>query len=1348
MADSQGASKSSPKPCWGRGTYQSMAHKLATLFAMTAGSANATQFPMMVIAYGGVPFLLAYFAFLGFVTFPAMRLESNLAQFAGDGNRGIFSTVPLFMGIGYTTTAYVVFRAVTDTMALSDALALLLSWTRSFDWHHECPGWWMTRNFSCYAILHGSMPCKLARDELTDTFRHDMSTEGLPVASGNQVLLVHSKHYKDEAEGCIPDLPDTGAPYHLRRQAVWEPGALDLLRAEPLFTIAVIWLLVFAIAHRGFLKLKTFFYAIILLHVLTTLMLLLRASTLTGATRGLRLFLQANWASVTNQEMWSNALYVSLESVGVTGTIYLSIERLNCFKNRFQEDVMFVLVADTASKGIGTIVSFLFLGHLSYATGINVHMLVDTDFNFIVSILPQAVSMVPFPELWSRIHSLWVVSMMLPKFGGAKGLAVLSNSQNSLRFFLLALEFIVILQLYGAKRLEVDSRLMTGQVPAPFVKFCWTSVIPLTLTLLLAAKMLRPFFLDRQYPVSLTALIAWVQLVEISFIPMYAFFFISSTKLSLRDCLVPLPTWVPLSWEQAMLYRQQLAAYGLDAHNFEPRPVSEQETMTVPPLSPQEQKTESSSDHLGTHLILTTEAQISPATSDWRYDSSEAQNGEPPVKFRSPPDKVIPESGTFYKSRPLSSLWRLVKSKKAEGAASPPVPRKEDARPIGALRSVARPITEATNKSTVALVATARQAEPLGTLTSFPRSDPGLVLPCASPDVAPPAAVATLDKAARSDSELFNELEFPADSAVHERLAAASPQMMHHKSSSSAVAPSTEDSKQVAKGREGADAVVKESLGPGPQVLSRLRHLLDDELVGEVGVTEPPLGEYAAQDAAPLILPPSWRSDVLPSHAGTTIPDKPESPSAVPLQAATESPKGGGPRSSQEHLLPAGSPKRAKKGKSPTRSRKQSTRSPHKADLGARKSPPLPAPGGTKDNLSPVSDASPELPPPPAKPLHHKRQHGSPSKKSRKGSSVVASPAKHRSPPKALDARSPPAAVPPISSARSPRTSKAAGSRKKTGGAAGVPSTAVVATPSPTRRTLPENKAVKSDTALVSDRNEAVASGAFLPASEVPSPSRKSPSPPGRKALHQHEHLDATVVATSSKALEKKPPSRKGAAHGRQSGERPSLAPSPTRHAENAHQLVLESPRLKAKKSKAHRATSREKAQRRAGKPAALDSSTLVALPADGYPLGTSASPPINSTTSPPLSEYDELDQEASPLETGHPLLPQERKDTVVEEPRSPDHANQPTLQDSAQLKKTAASSPAGTAPAVTLAELPEASATHTPTSQADLGAPVTAPVSAENNVGPAEGLETCEMRVEQGKDSLPKQHGLQSPNV
>ncbi|XP_037289605.2 sodium- and chloride-dependent neutral and basic amino acid transporter B(0+) [Rhipicephalus microplus] len=267
---------------------------------MTAGSANATQFPMMVIAYGGVPFLLACFAFLLFVAFPVMRLESNLAQFVGDGNRGIFSTVPLFFGIRYALTAYILSHVVADTMALADALALLMSLTKSFDWHHDCPGGWMTRNFSCYAIRSGSAPCKLARDDLTDTFRHDTRSEGIPVSSGNKVRLIPSEQYKDEATGCIPDLPDTAAPYHFRRQTIWEPGAIDSFWAEPVFAIAVIWLLVFAITHKGFLKLKAFFYASVLLHIVTTLILLARASTLNGASWGLRLFFHANWSSLTS----------------------------------------------------------------------------------------------------------------------------------------------------------------------------------------------------------------------------------------------------------------------------------------------------------------------------------------------------------------------------------------------------------------------------------------------------------------------------------------------------------------------------------------------------------------------------------------------------------------------------------------------------------------------------------------------------------------------------------------------------------------------------------------------------------------------------------------------------------------------------------------------------------------------------------------------------------------------------------------------------------------------------------------------------------------------------------------
>ncbi|XP_077491845.1 sodium- and chloride-dependent GABA transporter ine-like [Amblyomma americanum] len=151
-------------------------------------------------------------------------------------------------------------------------------------------------------------------------------------------------------------------------------------------------------------------------HVTTTIMLLSRAAMLDGSTRGLDVFFHADWSHITNVEMWSRALTTCLESVGVTGTIYLGVERFNSFKNKFQEDVTFVLVADVASKGIVTTMAFLFLGHLSSSVGIDIATLIDTRNNFIVSITPQAISLATDPEFWSQVHLLWRISMMLPKF--------------------------------------------------------------------------------------------------------------------------------------------------------------------------------------------------------------------------------------------------------------------------------------------------------------------------------------------------------------------------------------------------------------------------------------------------------------------------------------------------------------------------------------------------------------------------------------------------------------------------------------------------------------------------------------------------------------------------------------------------------------------------------------------------------------------------------------------------------------------------------------------------------------------------------------------------------------------
>ncbi|KAM7304596.1 hypothetical protein ISCGN_014496 [Ixodes scapularis] len=240
---------------YGRSTYQSQAHKLATLFIMTAGSANASQFPMMFIVYGGAPFLLAYLTFLATIAMPMMHLESSLAQFSGDGNRGIFSTVPLFIGLGYTMSLYAILHIVGDSVAMSDYLMYFLTSLKSAPWT-DCPEGWPTHNRTCYPIRQNATLCRSVRHRLMDTFRRQPFSQGIPLTSGDLVVLVPPKSYRDAAAGCVPGLYGPLQSFYMRRQNDWMESSFSQIQAQPLISLAAVWMLVFALAHRGFNKIK------------------------------------------------------------------------------------------------------------------------------------------------------------------------------------------------------------------------------------------------------------------------------------------------------------------------------------------------------------------------------------------------------------------------------------------------------------------------------------------------------------------------------------------------------------------------------------------------------------------------------------------------------------------------------------------------------------------------------------------------------------------------------------------------------------------------------------------------------------------------------------------------------------------------------------------------------------------------------------------------------------------------------------------------------------------------------------------------------------------------------------
>nr|XP_054923929.1 sodium-dependent proline transporter-like [Dermacentor andersoni] len=522
---------------YGRKHYNSRVHKLATLFIMTAGSANARQFPTMFIVNGGVPFLLAYLAFLGVVAFPIMHLESNLAQFAGDGNFGVFSTVPLFIGVGYTMSLYAIVHMVADSVPVSDQLYYLFDSLRQAGGNECRNGVLLASNRTCYVPRHTFSLCRTTRAQLAQAFRRQSLNQGMPVvesgSKGAHVVLVPPEVYRHDMAGCLPGVYNYLQPYQPLRHANWLEGsssALSEIQAQPLLSLAAVWMVVFALTHRRFNKVKWVLYVMVCIHVATTLLLLVRGATLPGAMSGLGTMFYTDWSYAVNFEMWSNALYVSLESVGVTGSIYLGIVRFNNFKNVYQRDMYFVLVADTATEVLRTAITFMFLGHLSSTVGIDVRMLLGIESRVVVGILPQAMSVVPYQELWGQVHALWLLSTMLPK--------------------VLIVPDIVIEVLTPAQPFILLNRTLIYFFLC--VSFLMTSAVVCS-----------------PGGANVAAIIAHNHDQNLRFVVLFL------ESIVLLQFYVPLPTWVPLNWELAMYYRKTLVVEGFDSNavkNPEARP--------------------------------------------------------------------------------------------------------------------------------------------------------------------------------------------------------------------------------------------------------------------------------------------------------------------------------------------------------------------------------------------------------------------------------------------------------------------------------------------------------------------------------------------------------------------------------------------------------------------------------------------------------------------------------------------------------------------------------------------------------------------------------------------------------
>ncbi|XP_077491677.1 uncharacterized protein LOC144102242 [Amblyomma americanum] len=362
-----------------------------------------------------------------------------------------------------------------------------------------------------------------------------------------------------------------------------------------------------------------------------------------------------------------------------------------------------------------------------------------------------------------------------------------------------------------------------------------------------------------------------------------------------------------------MLYRQQLVAEDPCLG------IRRRQTGTIRPglcrcLGNRLSESHSSSDVLGTHLVLTSEAMISPSTSDWRYDSSDDVNGQPPVKWRSP-ERVVRESGTFHKSLRLSAVRRAARVKAAPKPPRAVLPSK------AVLPSVA-----------------ARSSPP-----PLPRHDNARA--AAAESKSPGSPVEAPDYALHIIGDLFRELEHPAYSALRRRPEKARTDLAESRQQlpgqpSSRVAPPAEGKAMGPSFAAAAEHVLRQ----GSPILRADKRAPSEEPVGKEAVakstaSDAALAGHPLPEGQPLPPPLPTKETARPGQPGLPTPVERRAASRGSLEAgAAHRYQGERP----QHDLP-----RRQSGKS-TAHKAKTLRSPRDFAVSPRR-PSLPPDAGGKN---------------------------------------------------------------------------------------------------------------------------------------------------------------------------------------------------------------------------------------------------------------------------------------------------------------------------------------------------------------------------------------------------------------
>ncbi|CAH0557165.1 unnamed protein product [Brassicogethes aeneus] len=341
---------------------------LLSCLGYAIGIGNVWRFPYLCYRSGGGAFLIPYFLMLFTCGIPLFFMETSLGQFSSSGILTLFKISPIFKGAGYAMIIVnVIVSSYFTTIYTYPINFLFYCFQYELPWSN-CKNSWNTEN--CVEVGF-----------------HKINSTILKNSTG--IVTPADEFFHKEILHLSPSINETGS-------IVWNLFLCNLFS----------WLATYLCIMKGIKTVGKTVYFTATFPFLILFILFIRGVTLPGAWEGIKFYIYPQWGQLTNLKIWADAAIQIFFSLGPGWGGLISLGSFNEFKNNNRRDSILVPIINCCTSVFAGFVVFSVIGFMSHETGLPVSTVATAGPGLAFVTYPQAISLMPVPQLWAVLFFL------------------------------------------------------------------------------------------------------------------------------------------------------------------------------------------------------------------------------------------------------------------------------------------------------------------------------------------------------------------------------------------------------------------------------------------------------------------------------------------------------------------------------------------------------------------------------------------------------------------------------------------------------------------------------------------------------------------------------------------------------------------------------------------------------------------------------------------------------------------------------------------------------------------------------------------------------------------------------